>query len=156
ARWPAWSSCGQEMVFADGPVSSSVDGGKNLWVKLPEGLFQITGFTGADSNGFPHGALWSPREDALVGAGNVVYTNGLWLIPLTEDGTDCEGSPILLADSAAGQVDFAGSVLAPSSPQSGLKPALFIQLSPELVTVLWNWAYDGFTLEFTTDLGPAG
>ncbi|HLH54505.1 MAG TPA: hypothetical protein VKY92_12895, partial [Verrucomicrobiae bacterium] len=98
--WPAWSPDGKWLVFADGNNNNtafSPDSGTNLWIVRGDGsgLNQITSLNDG-SNGFPHGALWSPSGTALVGAGSIFGTNGLWIIQLKPDLSDCLGAPILL------------------------------------------------------------
>jgi len=155
ARWPAWAPDGSEIAFSDGPVSSSVDSGKNLWVTQlisnNINLYQITGITDT-SNGFPHGAQWSPSGTALVAAGSLFNTNGVWIIPLNDDGTDCEGPAILLPTSVGDPIDFVGSVIAAPVVPGVVRPGLFIALTADSVVVYWSAAYQGFTLESTTDL----
>jgi hypothetical protein len=119
------------------------------------GLSQITGFTDG-INRFPHGAVWSPDGEALVGAGTIFGTNGLWLIPLTPDYTECDCPPILLPTSPGDAIDFAGSiVVAPAVPQTVVRPGLFIRLEPDAAVVYWGAMFADFTLESTTDLSPA-
>ena len=79
ATWPAWAPNGQWLAFSDGNTSASLDNGTNLWVAQPNGVIinQITALTAP--NRLPHGALWSPDGDALVTAGTIFNTNGLWI-----------------------------------------------------------------------------
>jgi hypothetical protein len=156
ASWPGWSPDGQTLVFADSN-NTNVDSGKNLWVVDPDGsnLIQISGFADLAS-GFPHGALWSPDSAALVSAGTVFGTNGLWIIPLTPERDGCDGSPYRLPTSPGDLIDFAGSiVVAPSTqPTFAVLPGLFIRLAPTAVVVYWTTGYAGFTLEYKTAVSP--
>lgn len=156
-RWPTWAPDGHDIVFSDGLVSPNVDDGKNLWVLQlgPDytNLYQITAFTD-NSNGFPHGAVWSPESDALVGAGTMFNTNGIWMIPLTDDLTDCEGPPFLLPTSPGDPIDFVGSIVTAAAPPGVVVPGLFIRLDGDTLVVYWSSAYRDFTLESTPDLQP--
>jgi hypothetical protein len=157
ASWPAWSPNGQWLAFADGNNVNTAftgDGGTNLWVVHSDGtvLSQISLFTDGIS-GFPHGALWSPSGTALVAAGNLFGTNGLWIIPLNADLTDCGGFPILLPTSPGDAIDFAGSIIvAPPLPN----PArLFIRRDTNSVVVYWSTNFSGYTLESKTNLATS-
>jgi len=160
--WPAWSPDAEWLSLADGNGAQSAfsnDNGTNLWVVHPDGteLNQITGFSDG-INRFPHGAIWSPDGDALVGAATIFGTNGLWVIPLTPDRTDCDGPPIRLPTSPGDAIDFAGSiVVATPASQVVLTQAvgLFIRQTPDAVVVYWNTNFVGYTLEAETDL-PSG
>jgi Tol biopolymer transport system component len=160
ASWPAWSPDGQWLAFADGnnaATAFTADGGTNLYVVRPDGtdLNPITGFSDG-TNRFPHGALWSPAGDALVGAGTIFGTNGVWIIPLTLDLTECDGMPWRLPTTPGDPIDFAGSVVvAPEPPQTVFGPGLFIRLDPDAVVVYWGAIYADFTLEAATDLPPS-
>jgi hypothetical protein len=155
ASWPAWSPDAKWLSFVDGNSSNTAftaDSGTNIWVVHPDGsdLNQISAFTDG-TNRFPHGAIWSPDGMALVGAGTIFGTNGLWMIPLTPDQTDCDGPPILLPTTPGDSIDFAGSVVLGPSQFTGIvatqTPGLFIRLAPNAVVVYWNTNYVGFTLE---------
>jgi len=153
-RWPAWSPDDDCLAFADGYVSPLVDGGRNLWVaKVTSSntLYQITAFTD-NTNGFPHGAQWSPSGEALVGAGTVYGTNGIWVIPLNADCMCSDGPLVVLPTSPGDPIDFVGSVVAAPKVLSVVQPGLFIRLDPDAAVVYWSAAYLGFTLETTTDL----
>lgn len=147
-RWPAWSPDGQNIAFADGAVSSDVDGGKALWVlQLGLDYTNLYQITTADNGSFPHGAVWSPGGDALVGAATLFGTNGIWVIRLTDDLSDCYGPPLLLPASPGDPIDFVGSVVAARPPAGVVLPALFIRLEADAAVVYWSTAYQGFTLE---------
>jgi hypothetical protein len=155
--WPAWSPDGEYLALANGPVSSSVDGGKDLWVAEMNGgsvsnLFQITALSSGDA--FPHGALWSPEGNALVGAGTIFGTNGIWIIPLSTD-CMCSDDPIIRLPTAPGDpIDFVGSIITAPANQGSVQPGLFIRSDPasDSLIVYWSAAYLNFTLETTFDL----
>jgi hypothetical protein len=100
--------------------------------------------------------VWSPDSSALVGAGTVFGTNGLWVIPLTPERDGCDGPPYRLPTSPGDLIDFAGSiVVAPSTqPSFAVLPGLFIRLAPTAVVVYWTTGYAGFTLEYKTAVSP--
>ena len=154
ASWPAWSPNGQWLAFADGNnvnTAFTADGGTNLWVVHPDGtaLSQISLFTDGVS-GFPHGAIWSPSGTALVAAGNLFGTNGLWIIPLDADLTDCLGFPILLPTSPGDAIDFAGSIIV-APPQAN--PAnLYIRRDTNSIIVYWSTNFSGYILQSKTNL----
>ena len=157
ASWPAWSPSGQWLAFADGNnvnTAFTADGGTNLWVVHPDGtaLSQITLFTDGVS-GFPHGAIWSPSGTALVAAGNLFGANGLWIIPLNADLTDCVGFPILLPTRPGDAIDFAGSIIvAPPQPN----PAnLYIRGDTNSIIVYWSTNFTGYILESKTNLSAS-
>jgi hypothetical protein len=162
ASWPAWSPDGEWLAFADGNNADgafSADGGTNLWVVRADGtdLGQISGFTDG-TNCFPHGAIWTPDNSGLVGAGTIFGTNGLWLIPLTPDFMDCDGPPILLPTSPGDRIDFAGSIIVAPPPSQIVVPqaiGLFIRQTPNAVVVYWNTNSAGFTLESSLKLPAA-
>jgi hypothetical protein len=160
ASWPAWSPDGQWLVFADGNSSASsftADNGTNLWVMRSDGtsLNQITGFSDG-ANRFPHGAIWGPDGDDLVGAGTIFGTNGLWIIPLTPALDDCDGPPFRLPTTPGDAIDFAGSIVVAASPSSLVTttqaPGLFIRQTPDAVVVYWSTNFVGFALESETNL----
>ncbi|MSU57375.1 MAG: hypothetical protein EXS35_04215 [Pedosphaera sp.] len=157
-RWPAWSPDGGRIAVADDPdVSTALDAGRNLWVvKLgaQTNVYQITALNG-NPNGFPNGAVWKHDGAALVTAGTIFGTNGLWVLPLTPDGTDCDGSPLRLPTSAGDPIDFAGSVIGTLPSVSYTNLGLHIRLEPTAIVVYWSTNYDGFTLESAVNL-PAG
>jgi hypothetical protein len=158
--WPAWSPDGQWLVFADGNSSASAftsDNGTNLWVTRSDGtsLNQISGFSDG-INRFPHGAIWRPDGDALVGAGTIFGTNGLWIVPLTPALDDCDGPPIRLPTKPGDAIDFAGSVVVASPPGSLVTstqaPGLFIRQTPDAVVIYWSTNFVGYALEAETNL----
>lgn len=158
-RWPAWSPDGTRLAVADDPnISPVLDAGHNLWVVNFSGqtnTYQITALTG--TNGFPNGAVWSPGGNKLVTAGRIGGVNGLWVIPVSSDGSACHCQPLLLPTSPGDPVDFAGSVLT-TSTGAGVSYAnlgLFIRLDPAVLVVYWSTNYDGFTLESATELPAA-
>ncbi|MCC6820722.1 MAG: hypothetical protein IT579_08345 [Verrucomicrobia subdivision 3 bacterium] len=157
-RWPGWSFDGARLVMADRVSSVFLNTGVNLWTADADGsnLQQITALT-EPNGGFPYGAIWTPDGKALVGAGRIGGTNGLWVINLAADGSSCHCPPRLLPTSTGSDIDFAGSILSaatgPSVSYANL--GLFIRLDPAVLTVYWSTNYDGFTLEAATEL-PAG
>jgi WD40-like Beta Propeller Repeat len=154
-RWPAWSSDGTRLAMADRTSSQFVNTGVNLWTAAADGsnLQQITALS-EPAGGFPHGAIWSPDGNALVGAGRIGGTNGLWVINLASDGSACHCPPRLLPTSAGSEIDFAGSILsaAPKPGASYASSGLFIRLDPALLVVYWSTNYDGYALESATGL----
>ena len=113
---------------------------------------QITAFTNF-SDGFKFGAIWTPANDALVGAGTINGTNGLWIIPLTDDGQYGDCPAILLPTAPGDPIDFAGSiVVAPA--QMVAQPGLFIRLETNAAVIYWSTNYQGFGLESTPNLAP--
>ncbi len=153
SSWPAWSPNGQWISFADGNDTSSAfgaDSGINLWVVQADGggLSQITEFTDG-VNGFPHGALWSPAGDALVGAGRIFGVNGLWIIPLSEDLSHCGGYPTLIRTLPGDDIDFAGSIIVASAPPR--IPRIHIRPDQDAVVVYWSTNYPGYLLESNTN-----
>ncbi len=154
--WPAWSPDGQWLVFADGNGPNTAfgpDSGTNLYVMRRDGtsLSQITSLNDG-TNGFPHGAIWSPDGATLVGAGSLFGTNGLWLIPLTADLSDCLGPPILLPTSAGDPIDFAGSIAV--APPAANMVKLFIRLETNAAVVYWSTNFPDYQLQYTTSLIP--
>ena len=151
-RWPAWSPDGGSIVVADDPnISSELDAGRNLWVVKPgaqANVYQITALAGT-TNGFPNGAVWSPGGNKLVTAGRIGGVNGLWVIPVSTDGSECHCQPQLLPTSRGDPVDFAGSVLSSTTGASVsyTNLGLFIRLDPAVLVVYWSTNYDGFALE---------
>jgi hypothetical protein len=153
-RWPAWSMDGKRIAIADDPnISPIIDAGHNLWIVdvVNTNVHQITALTGND--GFPDGAIWKSDGRGLVGAGTIGATNGLWIIPLASDGGVCHCPPILLPTSPGDPIEFAGSIIT-AQPAAVQVPGLFIRTEPNAVVVYWSTSYDGFILEFTTDVAP--
>lgn len=153
ASWPAWSTDGATLVFADGN-NTNANSGVNLWVCDPDGsnLVQISGFNDG-TNGFPHGALWSLDNDALVAAGTIFGTNGLWVIPMSFDRTICDGPPILLPTTPGDKIDFAGSIVAAPATFNVSRPqGPRIRLTSTNVVVYWSTNISGFSLEAQTNL----
>jgi hypothetical protein len=154
-RWPAWSPDGTRLAMADRVSSAFINTGVNLWTASPSGanLRQITALTEPD--GFPRGAVWTHDGRALVGAGRIGGTNGLWVIPVNADGSACHCPPRLLPLSAGNEVEFAGSALGTSVSVTYADLGLFIRLEPETLVVYWSTNYDGFMLQSAATL-PAG
>ncbi len=153
ASWPEWSPDGRNLSFVDDNSSSSVDTGTNLWVVAPDGssLSRICDFDGT-TNRFPHGALWSPDGSSLVGAGTLYGINGLWIVPLNSDRTDCQGAPTLLPTTLGDDVDFAGSIIVPQPPAS--VPRVAVQRGTKGLIIYWSTNFPTYTLEYTLDLTP--
>jgi hypothetical protein len=112
---------------------------------------QITAFTNGVDH-FPHGALWSPRGTALVGAGTVFGTNGLWIIPLSPNSLQCDCPPLLIPTSPGDPIDFAGSIVVAAPPSPPV--SLFIRLDANDVVVYWPTNAAAYNLESTTNLAP--
>ncbi len=113
ASWPEWSPDGKTLCFVDNNSLQSVDDGTNLWLVAADGatLNRVCDFTGTD-NRFPHGALWTLDGGALVGAATMSESNGLWIIALNSDHTDCAGAAAVRLPTTPGDsIDFAGSVI---------------------------------------------
>jgi hypothetical protein len=146
--------------LSDDPnLSQALDAGQNLWVVkfgAQTNTYQITAQTG-NTNGFPNGAVWTPGGNKLVTAGRIGGVNGLWVIPVSTDGSSCHCQPELLPTSLGDEIDFVGSVLTsatgPSTSYANL--GLFIRLDPSVLVVYWSTNYDGYSLEAATAL-PAG
>lgn len=156
ARWPSWSPDGAHLSLVDQLSSGSIDAGRNIYLTGTNGtqLSQITALVNT-GDGFPHGTLWSPAGDALIGAGTILGTNGLWVIPLTADLTacDCQAFPTRLPTSAGDPIDFAGTiVVAPSPAPEIVRAPLAIRLDPAGVVVYWGTNFVNYTLEATLDL----
>jgi hypothetical protein len=159
-RWPAWSPDGTRLAIADDPnISQVLDAGHNLWVVTlgaQTNIYQITALAGS-TNGFPNGAVWAPGGNKLVTAGSIGGVNGLWVIPVSSDGSACHCQPQLLPTSPGDPIDFAGSVLTTAHGSSAIYAnlGLFIRLDPAVMVVYWSTNYDGFTLESATEV-PMG
>jgi Tol biopolymer transport system component len=148
ASWPEWSPDGQKLSFSDDNSYYSLDNGTNLWVVSPDGsdLSRICDFTGT-TNHFPHGALWSPDSTSLVGAGTIYGTNGLWIIPLNYNRTDCQGAPTLLPTTPGDPIDFAGSIIV-GQPVAPLPP-LVVQTTSNLLTLSWSTNFTSIGVQYT-------
>jgi hypothetical protein len=161
-RWPNWAPNGQQFSVARTDLLGSLDHGLDLGViqLLPSNtnfyyitdLRSVSGYTYSD--GFPHGAVYSPDSQALVGAGTIAGISGLWVVPLTGDGTDCLGMPYLLPTTNGDAIDFVGSVVAAVTPLRVVQPALFLTVQTNVAVIYWSAAYQGFILESTTNLAP--
>jgi hypothetical protein len=155
ASWPEWSPDGQRLAFADNVVSEAftADGGTNLYVVNSDGtgLSQITLFTNG-IDGFPHGALWSPVTNALIGAGTIFGTNGLWIIPLAPDDSQCDCPAILLPTTPGDPIDFAGSIIVAPVPSSATPVMVSVQVSASAVVISWNTNLTDFTLQSTANI----
>jgi Tol biopolymer transport system component len=154
ARWPAWSPDGGHLSYAFLNNPYAPLGESDIYTINADGTSasQITAFTNI-SDGFKFGTVWSPAGNALVGAGTINGTNGLWVVPLTADGQHCDCPAILLPTAAGDPIDFAGSVVV--APELAVaKPGLFIRMEPNAAVVYWSTNYQGFGLEYTANLGP--
>jgi Tol biopolymer transport system component len=153
ASWPEWSPDGKDLSFVDDNNFGSLDTGTNLWVVAPDGsnLNRICDFDGT-TNHFPHGALWSPDSSSLVGAGTLYGTNGLWIIPLNFDRTDCQGAPTLLPTTPGDAIDFAGSIIVARPPPN--VPNLAVQSGTNGLIISWSTNFPTYTLEYTLNLNP--
>jgi len=158
-RWPAWSPSGNSIAVADDPnISPLIDAGRNLWVinfGTQTNVYKITDFSD-NTNGFPRGAIWAPNGSALVGAGKIGGTNGLWVIPLAPDGSGCHCPPLRLPTSPGDAIDFAGSIIVAPPAPIGVTPGLFIRQDSEAVTVYWSADFEGYVLEGHDNLSVAG
>jgi Tol biopolymer transport system component len=153
ASWPSWSPDGQSILFVGGNDLNAIDQGTNLYLVLADGtgLYQVTGFA-APPDGFPHGAIWSPVGDVLVGAGTVTGTNGLYVIPL-DDGCACMA--LRLPTTAGDPIDFAGSIAVAAAPPPALgKVGLFIRVDPDDLVVYWSTNFVGYVLETSGNVPP--
>ncbi|HEX7654372.1 MAG TPA: chitobiase/beta-hexosaminidase C-terminal domain-containing protein, partial [Verrucomicrobiae bacterium] len=151
-RWPAWSADGRRLSFGYFNNYYAPNGQADLFTINADGsgLAQISALTNV-SDGFPFGTIWTPDNTALVGAGTLYGTNGLWLIPLTMDAQHCDCPAHLLPTSAGDPIDFAGGIL--TAPAAAIaKPGLFIREDPQAMVVYWSTNYQGFTLQATADL----
>ncbi len=148
ASWPAWAPDGRQIAFADSLINGVLSNGPDLFVVNPDGtgLHPITSLGGV--NGFLTGAQWAPDADALVAAGYILNTNGLWVIPLNADRTACASTPIRLPTTPGDNIDFAGSVIAPPR-----QPELFIRRESGEVVVSWRRTTLEFVLESSEELG---
>jgi hypothetical protein len=152
-RWPSWSPSGQRLVVAAGNPAAPSESLYNLWLFDANGgnLRQITALAGND--GLEYGALWAPEENALVTAGTIWGTNGLWVLRLKQDGNYCGCAPIRLPTTAGAAIQFAGSiVVAPTPPRGTVQPGFFIRRDADSVVVYWGTVFADFQLEYATDL----
>jgi hypothetical protein len=128
----------------------------DLWVVNADGT-GLSAISGDGTNGFPHGAVWSPAGDSLIAAGTIYGTNGIWVIPLAADNSSCDCAEPLtpLPVSLGDPVDFVGSMLmAPSVPITNTT-RLFIRSDPTEIVVFWSATYNTFTLQTTGELPAA-
>lgn len=134
--------------MADRTSSAFLNTGVNLWTASADGsnLHQITALT-EPSGGFPRGAIWSPGDHALVGAGRIGGINGLWVITLAADGSACHCPPRLLPTSAGSDIDFVGSILTAPPRPNPANPGLFIRQETSAVIVYWSTSFEGYVLE---------
>ena len=154
ARWPSWSPDGAHLSFAYFNNPYLPQGLADIYTISTNGnvVSQITALTNS-ADGFAHGAVWAPSANALVGAGTIQGTNGLWIIPLTPDNQHCDCPAILLPTSPGDPIDFAGSVIVAPTASVYIQ-GLFIRATPAAEVVYWSTNYQGFALEYTTGLGP--
>jgi hypothetical protein len=145
-RWPVWSPDGRHLAFVDSDSRFSLDSGKNLWVVKPDGtgLHPITGLMGLD--GFRHGAIWAPAGDALIGAGIIASSSGIWIIPLSEDRSMCSGQPRRLLTAPGDPINFVGSIHLPPPP-----PQLFVRRDAGGVTIYWRRTVIPYVLEYVQE-----
>jgi Tol biopolymer transport system component len=132
-RRPSWSRDGQQLAFAHYQYTYIPESGEDLYVVKPDGsdLFQITGFRTVE--GFREGALWTPDNDALIGAASIGGLNGIWIVPLTPDRHACGAPPVRLPTIPGDDIDFVGSVFVPPGP-----PKLFIRQEQNEVILSWR------------------
>jgi hypothetical protein len=153
AREPAWSPDGKRLAFGFLTSAYISPGRQDIFTINADGTApsQISAHTNT-VDGFPHGTIWAPAGNALIGAGTINATNGLWIIPLTSDGGHCDCPAILLPTSTGDPIDFAGSVV--SAPETVVAaPGLYIRSDPNQVVVYWSTNYQGFGLQSTPSLG---
>lgn len=154
SRWPAWSPDGTRLAFCFLNNFSATNGLADLYTINADGsaIAQISAFTNVN-DGFLYGAIWTPAANGLVGAGSIYGTNGLWLIPLTADGKQCDCPAKLLPTTAGDPIDFAGSII--SAPAAIIpQPGLFIRTESNAIVVYWSTNYQGFILQSTAGLTP--
>lgn len=153
-RWPSWSPDGNHLSFAYLNNLYLPQALADIYTVSTNGsaVSQITAFTNSN-DGFIHGTIWAPNYNALVGAGTIQNTNGLWIIPLTPDDQHCDCPAILLPTSPGDPIDFAGSIVVPVTPNVAM-PGLFIRSEPTAEVVYWSTNYQGFALEYATNLSP--
>jgi hypothetical protein len=152
--WPAWSHDGAQLAV--GQSATGPNKTRNLYLINPDGtgLDPLTGFSDP-TNGWPSGAIWFPSDNALIGAGEIHGTNGLWILPLNSSRTACEGLLTRLPTSPGDAIDFAGTIVVAPTPVP-VPPGLFIRLEPEKVVVYWHTNSPGFYLEAAEDVFAPG
>ena len=155
-RWPSWSPDGSHLSFAylNNP-RYTLGLVADIYTISTNGneVSPISAFSQLQ-DGFFHGTIWAPDGNALVGAGTIQGTNGLWVIPLTADSRQCDCPAILLPTSPGDPIDFAGSVVVAPAPPVPM-PGLFIRSDPAAAVVYWSTNYQGYALECSTNLAPA-
>lgn len=152
SQWPAWSPDGTRLSFAYLNNPYATHGLADLYTINADGtaMAQISAFS-SGNDGFLYGAIWTPGGNALLGAGGIYGTNGLWLIPLTDDAQHCDCPARLLPTTPGDPVDFAGSVIVPP-PATIAKPDLLIRADDTSVIVYWSTNHQGFYLASTRNL----
>jgi dipeptidyl aminopeptidase/acylaminoacyl peptidase len=156
AQWPSWSPTGQRLAAAGGNPAAPQEALGNLWLFNADGgnLRQITALKGNDA--LPYGAVWAPDERALVSAGTIWGTNGLWILRLTADGNYCGCAPIRLPTTPGASIQLAGSIaVAPAPTQGEIQPGFFIHREGDEVVVYWGTIFSEFHLEYASSLSPA-
>ncbi len=154
-RWPSWSPSGQRLAMAAGNPSEPSESLYNLWLfdANSGNLHQITALAGQD--GLEYGALWAPGDTALVTAGTIWGTNGLWVLHLTPDGNYCGCAPIRLPTTPGPAIQFAGGIVAaPASPPGIVQPGFLIRKDADGVLVYWGAVFSDFRLEYAVELSP--
>ena len=153
SRWPAWSPDGSRLSFCLLNNPYAANGQADLFTIGADGsgLAQISAFSNV-GDGFLHGAVWTPAGNALVGAGSIYGTNGLWMIPLTSDARQCDCPAKLLPTTAGDSVDFAGGVVAAPAALV-VSTGLLIRADTNAVVVYWSTNNPGFSLQATLTLG---
>ncbi len=152
--WPSWSPNGGSLAVRAAKPNTPGESANNLWLLNADGtnVRQITALGAND--GFPFGAIWSPDGKALVTAGSVWGTNGLWVLHLSADGQYCGCAPVRLPTTPGAAIGFAGTVVVPPDFIPDLKPGLFIRQENDAVIVYWSTNYAGYALQSTIDLLP--
>lgn len=149
-RWPAWSPEGSRLAVTE-HSPDQLPGKVGLWVVDVECDLPMR--VGEISRGpSPQGGVtaWMPDGSALVTAGSIDGTNGLWVIPI-EVTAGAGTGPRLLATSMDASIDAVGSVSAEFTPTLG--PArLDIRRSGDITIVYWRTNLAGYGLEASTDL----
>jgi hypothetical protein len=159
--WPSWSPSGRRLAVAAGNPAVTSQSLYNLWLidvyslsvsdSPPNILHQITALGGNDRMDF--GAIWAPDESALVTAGTIWGTNGLWVLHLTPDGNYCGCAPIRLPTTPGSPIQIAGSIVsAPTAPPRIVQPGFFIRQDVDRVVVYWGTVFADFRLEYASEL----